>query len=134
MSSRLAVNVPLLLVQLFKAEVPYLVTVEPNDKDLNKPPLAIVESTSPAPVINGPYGAATRFTANITLIASSRLVAMDEADKLYRIALGLRGKSAPAGQIVRIDVATEPDEVRTSSGPSGLYQYRFPATGIARKV
>lgn len=131
MSSRFTVNVPLLMIQLFSAEVEYKVTVEPNDTDLANPPLAVIESTSPSPVINGPLGAATRFTLNITILAASRSQAASEADRLYRIASSLAGKATAAGVVVRIDVPTEPS-LLTHDGD--LYQFRFPATGVARKV
>ena len=131
MPSRFAVDVPLLFVQLVAPTTSYLVTVEPDDQDLTNPPLAVIESTSPAPVINGPLGAATRFTLNFTVLASSRAQASAEADKLYQTVAGLAGKSAAAGVVVRIDVPTEPS-LLTHDGD--LYQFRFPATGIARKV
>lgn len=130
-SNRFAVDVPLLFVQLVSSRVPYLVTVEPNDQDLTNPPLAVIESTSPAPVINGPLGAATRYTLNFTVLASSRAQASLEADKLYQIVAELAGESAAAGVVVRVDVPTEPS-LLTHDGD--LYQFRFPATGIARKV
>lgn len=133
MASRFAVDVPLLFVQLLNAEMDYKVTVEPTDKDLANIPkaLAVVESTSPSPVINGPLGEATRFTLNFTILAATRSGGSAEADRLYGVVASLAGKASAAGVVVRIDVPTEPS-LLTHDGD--LYQYRFPATGIARKV
>lgn len=133
MASRFTVDVPLLFIQLLKERMDYKVTGEPTDQDLASIPtaLAVVESTSPTPVINGPLGAATRFTLNFTVLAASRSKASAEADRLYGVVAGLAGKAAAAGVVVKIDVPTEPS-LLTHDGD--LYQYRFPATGIARKA